>query len=273
MLAAWFTYSTRLRYEISLIQIKRPIGETKRKRAGICVLEKADVGKAAREAEDLPQLAAWRGEEDAEDPSGEERKHGRKRERLGPRQSRARPCELGLALLSGRRVVAAGAGARRLDVAARERHGHTGGGGRRGVGGAGGATRRERLVLLLLLTPRLRGMSRGRPHGEAGDDTEDRRRSETRRRPGSAVICSVPRRVFCSAFLFCFFFLLEGGRVWSGTSIGWDVPGPRMCVLSFDLSTGPRLGPVISRASGDQDFLVTLGRQVQYFHLYLSLPL
>jgi hypothetical protein len=190
---------------------KRPIGGTKRKRAGICVLEKADVGKAAREAEDLPKLAAWRGEEDAEDPGGEEREHGRERERLGPRQSRARPCELGLALLSGSRVVAAGAGARRLDVAARERHGHAGDGGRRSGGEAGGATRRERLVLLLLLTPRLRGMSRGRPHGEAGDDTEDRRRSETRRRPGAVVRCYVLCRVVFFVRLFCFFFLLEGG--------------------------------------------------------------
>jgi hypothetical protein len=191
---------------------KRPIGGTKRKRAGICVLEKADVGKAAREAEDLPKLAAWRGEEDAEDPGGEEREHGRERERLGPRQSRARPCELGLALLSGRRVVAAGAGARRLDVAARERHGHAGDGGRRSGGEAGGATRRERLVLLLLLTPRLRGMSRGRPHGEGG---RRHRRQEVgdseEARCGGAVLCSVPRRVFCSAFLF--FFSFGGGRV------------------------------------------------------------
>lgn len=43
---------------------------------GEVVFEEADVGEAAREAEDLPKLAPWRGEEDAEDPRGEEREHG-----------------------------------------------------------------------------------------------------------------------------------------------------------------------------------------------------
>jgi len=87
---------------------KRPIGESTSKRAGICLLE-ADVGEATKEAEDLPELATWGAKEDTEDPGGEERQHGRERERLGSRQSRARPCELRLALISGRRVVAAGA--------------------------------------------------------------------------------------------------------------------------------------------------------------------
>lgn len=81
--------------------------------------------------------------------------------------------------------------------------------------------------------------------------------------------------MFCAAscFLFGFFvFFSFGGGACLIRHVDW-VGCARMCILSFDLSTGPGLGPVISRASGDQDFLVTLRRQVQYFHLYLSLPL
>lgn len=100
------------------------------------VLEDAYVGEAAREAEDLAELAPGRGEEDAEDPGDEECEHRGGREGFRPRQRGARPGGgLRLAPLGGRRVVLAGARARGLDVAAREQHG---GGGDGAAGDAGG---------------------------------------------------------------------------------------------------------------------------------------
>lgn len=130
-----------------------------RKRRGGSLLEEADVGEAAGEAEDLFELAAGRGAEDAEDPDEEERQHGGGRGRLGPRQRGARPRGLWLAPLGGRRVVVAGAGAGAsgLDVAARERHAC----GARGLGETREGARG------------LRGMSRGQLHAFIGHGEEE----------------------------------------------------------------------------------------------------
>jgi hypothetical protein len=79
--------------------------------------------------------------------------------------------------------------------------------------------RRERLLLLLLLTPGLRGMSRGRPHGVAGegDDTEDRRSGEA----GGAVFCAA------SCFLFGFSSFFFFGLPCLIRCVDWC----RMCVF------------------------------------------
>lgn len=84
--------------------------------------------------------------------------------------------------------------------------------------------RRERLLLLLLLTPGLRGMSRGRPHGVAGegDDTEDRRSGEA----GGAVFCAAS----CFLFGFSSFFFLWVAVFDPVRRLVSDV-----CLLTFDL--------------------------------------
>jgi hypothetical protein len=135
---------------------------------------------------------AGRGEEDAEDPGGEESENGGEGERLGPRQRGARPGEVRLALLRGRRVVAGGAGSRRLDVTARERH-------RRHGGGAGEADGVETRRLL----PESRGMSRRRPHGVAGRRRRDLQRGG-REQAVAPVFCAVFRCFCFTVFLFNF---------------------------------------------------------------------